>query len=204
MLRTTLGDIRLSDRLRREVERSGTGRDVIVGLRPENFEDTALVSADNRPHGITFHADIDVLESLGSDVFVYFTHGRERGVSSAELDELAQDSGRAGGDSGETIVARLDAATHIAEGQDAELWVDTRAIHIFDPATGRNLSLASEGDGDGGAATVQTASGADAVQPEAVQPEAVQPEAVDPNATATDIRAVPGQAGQAGQDGETT
>jgi multiple sugar transport system ATP-binding protein len=199
-LRTTLGDIRLSDRLRREVERSGTGRDVIVGLRPENFEDTALVSADNRPHGITFHADIDVLESLGSDVFVYFTHGRERGVSSAELDELAQDSGRAGGASGETIVARLDAATHIAEGQDAELWVDTRAVHIFDPSTGRNLSLAA--DDDGGAATVQTASGADAAQPEAVQPEAVQPETVDPDATATDIRTVPGQAGQGG--GEAT
>jgi multiple sugar transport system ATP-binding protein len=187
-LRTTLGDIRLSDRLRREVERSGTGRDVIVGLRPENFEDTALVSADNRPHGIAFHADIDVLESLGSDVFVYFTHGRERGVSSAELDELAQDSGRAGGASGETIVARLDAATHIAEGQNAELWVDTRAVHIFDPSTGRNLSLAA--DDDGGAATVQTASGADAAQPEAVQPETV-----DPDATATDIRTVPGQGG---------
>jgi multiple sugar transport system ATP-binding protein len=197
MLRTTLGDFRLSDRLRREVESSGTGRDVIVGLRPENFEDTTLVSSDNRPHGITFHATIDVLESLGSDVFVYFTHGREKGVSSAELDELAQDSGRAGGASGETIVARLDAATSIAEGQDAELWVDGRAIHIFDPATGRNLSLAA--DADGGAATVQTASGAEAAQPEAAQREAVQPETVDPNATATDIRAVPGQAGQGGE-----
>jgi multiple sugar transport system ATP-binding protein len=214
MLRTTLGDIRLSDRMRREVERSGTGRDVIVGLRPENFEDAALVSPDNRPHGITFHATIDVYESLGSDVFVYFTHGRDKGVSSAELEELAQDSGRAGGASGETIVARLDAATRIAEGQDAELWVDARAAHIFDPATGRNLSLAGDGDGDGGAATVRTASGADAaqqetvqaeaVQPEAAQREAVQPETVDPNATATDIRAVPGQAGQAGQGGEAT
>jgi len=205
MLRTTLGDIRLSDRLRREVERSGTGRDVIVGLRPENFEDAALVSPDNRPHGITFRANIDVLESLGSDVFVYFTHGRDQGVSSAELEELARDSGRAGGASGETIVARLDAATRIGEGEDAELWVDTRAVHVFDPATGRNLSLAGDGDGDGGgAATVQTASGADAVQPETVQAEAVQPETVDPNATATDIRAVPGQAGQAGQGGEAT
>jgi multiple sugar transport system ATP-binding protein len=200
MLRTTLGDIRLSDRLRREVERSGTGRDVIVGLRPENFEDEALVSPDNRPHGITFHASIDVLESLGSDVFVYFTHGREQGVSSAELEELAQDSGRAGGASGETIVARLDAATHIAEGQDAELWVDTRAVHIFDPATGRNLSLAAEDDG--GAATVQPASAsASASGADAVQPEAVQPETIDPNATATDIRTAPGQAGQAGQGG---
>ena len=197
MLRTSLGDFRLSDRLRREVESSGTGRDVIVGLRPENFEDTALVSADNRPHGITFHASIDVLESLGSDVFVYFTREVGKGVSTAELEELAQDAGRAGAASGETIVARLDAATHISEGQDAELWVDARAMHIFDPATGRNLSLAS--DDDGGAATVQTAAGASAVQPETVQPEAVQPETVDPNATATDIRAVPGQAGQGGE-----
>ena len=204
MLRTTLGDIRLSDRLRREVERSGTGRDVIVGLRPENFEDAALVSPDNRPHGITFRANIDVLESLGSDVFVYFTHGRDQGVSSAELEELARDSGRAGGASGETIVARLDAATRIGEGQNAELWVETRAVHVFDPATGRNLSLAGDGDGDGGAATVQTASGAETAQPDTVRAEAVQPETVDPNATATDIRAVPGQAGQAGQGGEAT
>jgi multiple sugar transport system ATP-binding protein len=193
MLRTSLGEFRLGDRLRREVESSGTGREVIVGLRPENFEDVALVSPDNRPHGITFHATIDVLESLGSDVFVYFSREVGQGVSSAELEELARDSGRAdSGAGGETIVARLDAATRIAEGQDAELWVDSRAMHIFDPATGRNLSLAS--DDGGGAATVQTASGADTVQPEPVQPETA-----DPNATATDIRAVPGQAGQGGE-----
>jgi hypothetical protein len=116
-------------------------------------------------------------------------------VNSAELEELARDSGRTdSGEGGETIVARLDAATHIAEGQDAELWVDSRAMHIFDPATGRNLSLASDGDGDGGAVSVQPVSGADAVQPETAQSDTV-----DPNATATDIRAVPGQAGQGGE-----
>jgi multiple sugar transport system ATP-binding protein len=165
-----------------------------VGLRPENFEDVALVSPDNRPHGITFHATIDVLESLGSDVFVYFSREVEQGVSSAELEELARDSGRTdSGEGGETIVARLDAATHIAEGHDAELWVDSRAMHIFDPATGRNLSLAS--DGDGGAASVQSVSD----QADTVQPDPVQPETADPNATATDIRAVPGQAGQGGE-----
>jgi multiple sugar transport system ATP-binding protein len=172
------------------VESSGTGREVIVGLRPENFEDVALVSPDNRPNGITFRASIDVLESLGSDVFVYFTRELGQGVNSAELEELARDSGRTdSGEGGETIVARLDAATRISEGQDAELWVDARAMHIFDPASGRNLSLAS--DGDSGPATVQAASGqADAVQPQTADPDA---------ATATDIRAVPGQAGPAGE-----
>ncbi len=163
MLRTNLGDFRLSDRLRQEVERSGTGRDVIVGLRPENFEDAALVSADSRPNGITFRTTIDVLESLGSDVFVYFTQGREPGVNVAELEELARDSGRADtGGSGDTIVARLDAATQAREGHTAELWVDARAMHVFDPATGRNLSLAVD---DGGGAA-QAGTGA----PTAAQP----------------------------------
>jgi multiple sugar transport system ATP-binding protein len=167
MLRTSLGEFRLSDRLRREVEASGSGRDVIVGLRPENFEDAKLVSAENRPHGITFHATIDVLESMGSDVFVYFTKGREQGVNAAELDELAADSGRSDtGGQGDTIVARLDAATTIREGHDAELWVDARAMHVFDPASGRNLSLAAaDGDGTVTGGTVtggagQTAAGA--------------------------------------------
>ena len=100
MLRTSLGDVPAQrPAAARRWRASGTGREVIVGLRPENFEDVALVSPDNRPHGITFHATIDVLESLGSDVFVYFTRELGQGVNSAELEELARDSGRA--DSGE-------------------------------------------------------------------------------------------------------
>ena len=118
MLRTSLGDFQLSDRLRRAVESAGSGREVIVGLRPENFEDAAMVSADARPNGITFHTTIDVLESMGSDVFVYFTQEREQGVNAAELEELAKDSGRADtGGSGDTVVARLDAATTHPRGR---------------------------------------------------------------------------------------
>jgi multiple sugar transport system ATP-binding protein len=161
-LRTSLGDFALSDRLRREVEAEGTGREVIVGVRPENFEDAALVSASNRPNGITFHANIDVLESLGSDVFVYFTRGREQGVNAAELEELAADAGRGDtGGTGDTIAARLDAETQIREGHDAELWVDGRSMHVFDPASGRNLSLAVSRDGDGAAAVRAASPAAD-------------------------------------------
>ncbi len=162
MLRTSLGDFRPSDQLRRAMERSGSGREVIVGLRPENFEDAALVPADARANGITFPATIDVLESMGSDVYVYFTKDIEGGVNSTELEELARDSGRAEtGASGDTVVARLDAATGVREGQQAELWADTRAMHIFDPATGRNLSLVAEA-GDGGAAAAAPVTGGEA------------------------------------------
>ncbi len=101
------------------------------------------------------------MESLGSDVFVYFTRELGQGVNSAELEELARDSGRAeAGTSGDTVVARLDAATQIREGENAELWVDARAMHIFDPATGRNLSLASEEAGGGATQVSPVVSGA--------------------------------------------
>ena len=156
-LRTGLGDITLSGRMRQEVESSGTGREVIVGIRPENFEDASFVPPHERPKGLTFHADIDVIESLGAEKYVYFS--RELGQTSnvAELEELARDAGRADvSGTAETVVARLDPATRIHEGQDAELWVDVRKLHIFDPATGRNLSLAARDDADG--STVQAGS----------------------------------------------
>jgi multiple sugar transport system ATP-binding protein len=141
-MRTPLGDIPLHDRLRQALERANAPRDLIVGIRPENFEDASLVSPANRPMGITFHATIDVLESLGSDVFVYFTKELAQGVDAAELQELAADSGRTeAGVSGDTLVARLDTATTIREGQDAELWLDSRTLHLFDPGSGRNLTL---------------------------------------------------------------
>jgi multiple sugar transport system ATP-binding protein len=154
-LRTPLGDLPVSDQLRRTLEGAHAGRNLIVGIRPENFEDAALVSPDARRNGITFPASIDVLESMGADVYVYFTKDIEQGVDAAELEELARDSGRADtGGSGDTVVARLDAATRVREGQDAELWVDTQAVHVFDPASGRNISLAAaEGDSRASAGT---------------------------------------------------
>jgi len=146
-LRTSLGDFPLTDALRRELEGANSDRDVIVGIRPENFEDAALVPAENRDRGITFSTPIDVLESVGSDVYVYFNRGRDTQVSSAELDEIAADSGSADtGADAETITARLDPATRVQEGANAELWADGAAIHVFDPATGRNLTLGAAAD----------------------------------------------------------
>jgi multiple sugar transport system ATP-binding protein len=126
------------------VEGAGADGEIILGVRPENFEDAALVPEHDRDFGITFSATIDVLESMGSDVFAYYT--LEGGpVESAELEELARDSGRADiGAVADQIVARLDAATQIKEGDRATLWVDVRPIHLFDPRTGLNLALRRE------------------------------------------------------------
>ena len=203
LLRTSLGDFQLSDQIRRQVESEGPGREVIVGLRPENFEDAGLVSPDNRPHGITFHTNIDVVESMGSDVFVYFTRELgEQSVNAAELEELARDSGRADtGGSGDTIVARLDAATRVREGQDAELWVDGRALHVFDPATGRNLSVA----GRGGASAGTSVGGASAAQPTSADTAPAGTAQETPAAPAAgDAGTAPAASGEASTGGEAT
>jgi multiple sugar transport system ATP-binding protein len=169
VMHTPLGDAPLSGRIRQALEHAGAPRELIIGIRPEAFEDASLVTADARESGIVFRATIDVLESMGSDVFVYFTKEIERGVDAAELAELARDSGRADtGGSGDTVVARIDAATRIREGDDAELWVDLRSMHVFDPSTGRNIALGEKGSGgaastgaaNGGAADSGAASGA--------------------------------------------
>jgi multiple sugar transport system ATP-binding protein len=143
-LSTPLGKMPVSAALRQALTQANAGRNVIVGLRPENFEDAALVAPDERQFGITFRTSIDVLESMGSDVYVYFGQGKNEALNVDQLAELAADSGRSDtGGSDETITARLDAATGVREGQEAELWADTRSMHIFDPETGKNLTLNS-------------------------------------------------------------
>jgi multiple sugar transport system ATP-binding protein len=141
-LRTALGDMPLSGGQRQALEAARTGREVIVGIRPEHFEDVALVPADLIAKGLQFTAVIDVIESLGSDKFVYFTQQLGETANVAELEELARDSGRADtGGATETVVARLDPASRVSEGESARLWVDVRKLHVFDPASGRNLTL---------------------------------------------------------------
>ena len=62
-------------------------------MRPEHFEDAALVSPQHHG-GATFKANIDVLESLGSEYYAYFEVESER-VSAEELEELAEEAGSA-------------------------------------------------------------------------------------------------------------
>jgi multiple sugar transport system ATP-binding protein len=140
-VKTPLGDLRLPDSVRGAVGSPDGGRHVIVGIRPESFEDAELVGGDTRGRGMTFKAKIDLVEQLGAEQYAYFQLEHE-GVQSDELRELAED---AGADevpsSGEgQIVARLESASGISRGADAELWLDLTKLHFFDPSDGKNLA----------------------------------------------------------------
>ncbi|OLZ56893.1 ABC transporter ATP-binding protein [Amycolatopsis keratiniphila] len=137
--RSALGDIPLTDRVRQLVEAADAPREVIVGIRPEHFEDAALVDANAR-QGATFTAHVDVLESMGSEKFTHFSVEGEA-ASSSDLADLAADSGSSDVPGAESqIVARLSAASSAAENQDVELWFDADKIKLFDGASGKNLT----------------------------------------------------------------
>ncbi|WP_326568456.1 sn-glycerol-3-phosphate ABC transporter ATP-binding protein UgpC [Amycolatopsis rhabdoformis] len=139
-LHSPLGTTPLTDRVRRMAEAADAPRELIVGVRPENFEDASLIDAAQRTAGSTFTAHIDVLESMGSEKFAHFTVEGEV-ATSAELAELAADSGSADVPGAESlIVARLSAESRAAENTDLEIWFDADKVKLFDPSNGRNLT----------------------------------------------------------------
>src|SRR4029078_3401109 len=157
------GDLRLPDARRRRLQASGGGeRAVIIGIRPEHFEDTELVG-DKRDQGTVFKATVDLLESLGSDKYAYFTVKSER-ASAQHLEELAADAGGVAATTADgapaargvertpedavQVTARLDSASKAKEDQELELWLDLRRVHVFDPESGENLTVDTVEGGD--------------------------------------------------------
>ena len=115
------------------------GRTVILGIRPENFEDASLDS--DAPQDRRMKVTCDLTEPLGSEVLVHFSSGAKRIVSSAATADVGEDAdislgGEDGDGAGQTrLVARVSPKSRIAEGSEIELAVDTSRLYFFDPET---------------------------------------------------------------------
>jgi multiple sugar transport system ATP-binding protein len=133
---TALGEARLPDRVRQALDKSKTSGSIILGIRPEHFEDASLIPGDKQ--GATFDAPIDIVESMGSDVYAYFLMKGEE-AHSADLEDLARDAGNDLHADGVPVTARLDAASHVERGKPARLWYDTSKVQVFDADGGANL-----------------------------------------------------------------
>jgi multiple sugar transport system ATP-binding protein len=126
----------------------GDGREgqVVAGLRPESFEDAEMVGELSEERGIVFEAEIDLVESLGSDLYAYF-HIESSGVESDQLADLVSERLEETGvpevrEGQEQIVARLDPASGIKRRASAKLWADTSKLHLFDAESGERLKAA--------------------------------------------------------------
>jgi multiple sugar transport system ATP-binding protein len=108
--------------------RGWVGRDVVLGIRPEDCEDAAF--APGAPPGRTLETVCSLREALGSEVLLHFPVD-----PAAEAEPMA--------DASSTFVARVHPQTAAREGEALRLVVDTRRLHFFETETG----LAIFGDG---------------------------------------------------------
>lgn len=137
-LDTPFGLIELDDRKAQAV----AGHDLLlVGIRPEYFEDASLVDRARRSDGTTFRAHVDVTEWLGDSQYAYLPFEAPEAVSTRLRDlsrELDSDQLRT------QAVVSIDASSRVREGREAEFWFDSRKIHVFDPESGDNLTRDAE------------------------------------------------------------
>jgi multiple sugar transport system ATP-binding protein len=139
-LTVSFGDHRLTVDEQLARNRSGLGqyigRTVLLGIRPEDFEDAGLES--DTPADRRVKVTSDLTEPLGAEVLVYFSTGATGVVSSGVTADAGADAEVRLGENGDgagrsRFVARVDPRTRIAEGSQIELAVDTSRLYFFDP-----------------------------------------------------------------------
>ncbi|MFN2557053.1 MAG: ABC transporter ATP-binding protein [Nitriliruptorales bacterium] len=111
------------------------GREVVLGIRPEDLEDASLAS--NR--SATISGSVRLTEALGSEIVAHFDVAARPAVTDqtrelvenvgdeVALERLEQDS--------TTFVGRFGPRSDVKADQRIEVAVDTRALHVFDPDT---------------------------------------------------------------------
>jgi len=147
-IHTPMGAVPLVDELRRSLEEHSSGRkDVIIGVRPEDFEDANF--APEGHEGWTFDAPIELTESMGAEIYAHFDFDSDQQLESEELRELQEDAGTSDVPSSSSghAVARVDAGSGVRAGERTKLWLDTSKIHVFDPSDGHSMTRASDNVG---------------------------------------------------------
>ena len=84
------------------------GKDVIVGLRPEDIHDLGHATADRR---LPVDATVEVVEYLGNELQLYLAAGDAR------------------------LIARVSPDTRTQPGAPIRVGFDLRKIHLFDSGT---------------------------------------------------------------------
>jgi multiple sugar transport system ATP-binding protein len=121
--------------------RGRAGSRVVLGIRPEDMEDVALVSGVRKDAVI--HSRVDLREAHGSDVMIHFAIAAPPAVTD-DVRELAVDLGedalqnveRRAATGRTDLVARLNPRTRAEKGERVELVVDVARLHFFDPDSG--------------------------------------------------------------------
>ncbi len=107
---------------------------LLAGFRPDHLYGTAGLECA----GLEFEARAEVVEWLGADVYVYL----EVDLAGFTGTNLPDESGAApAAELGRSLVARLDPAAAVKEGDAVRLCLEAPHVLVFDARTGENLTL---------------------------------------------------------------
>jgi multiple sugar transport system ATP-binding protein len=119
------------------------GQKLVVGIRPEDMEDAAILRETHPDHRLSVVCDIR--EDMGSEVYAHFNVDADPVTTSEVVEALVVDAPedeetrlaaeRARG-TGVTFVARLERHTQAREREPLDLEVDVTRLHFFDAETG--------------------------------------------------------------------
>ncbi|HZQ80699.1 MAG TPA: sn-glycerol-3-phosphate ABC transporter ATP-binding protein UgpC [Gaiellaceae bacterium] len=133
--------VELPEEPARSVIQQHSGRDVVVGFRPESVSIARGIGAPET----TISAVVRHVEDLGSEVIVYFESEAKRAVTdqgrevAADVDDVALETLEHPVSGRELCIGRLAPGAPITVGERVLLGVDPAGIHIFDSETGQAL-----------------------------------------------------------------
>jgi multiple sugar transport system ATP-binding protein len=134
-----LGEETLSQR---PALRGYEGRQIVLGIRPEDLEDYGL--AGETAHGGRIKGTVTLREALGSELMVHFAVDAPAAVTE-DVKELAEDFGGAdrleahAKESSTVVVGRFGARSRVKSGEEIDVAVDTRQLHFFDVESGAGI-----------------------------------------------------------------
>jgi multiple sugar transport system ATP-binding protein len=145
-LRLGAQQLELPERLRAEsVIGPYRGKDVVVGIRPEDLTDASLSGQEGA--GARLQGDVDLVEALGAEKLIHFhidasrLDARDARLSTDEDLDLSE--GEIGAAAITAGVARVPPASDIAAGKGATFAVAIERLHLFDPEHGTSLDGAT-------------------------------------------------------------
>jgi multiple sugar transport system ATP-binding protein len=116
------------------------GKQVILGIRPSDFEDATFADASWAKMPVT----TGVTEELGSEIHVIFTIDappvEHASIAQAKASDDGEDETVAALVGGKTLwTARVSSRSRVRPGQPVELAVDTNTLQFFDPESGLSI-----------------------------------------------------------------
>ena len=114
------------------------GGEVVLGIRPEHIEDADIAEDIDTSSGNTMEVEPQVIESMGSEKYLYFDVGEEHAAQLESVEAMTDDGGdddNEGGSpegSGDMMVARIAPESKAGEGKKVQLAIAPDHIRLFD------------------------------------------------------------------------